>query len=80
MSDLDSDRVYKYLDDLLGAIIADIDILAGDTVGPSDVSWQDVAGTLMTNMRVYALRLERVRTDPPAGVVFPSVRDKLCDS
>lgn len=80
MARLDSNNVYSYLDHLLGNIVEDIDILAGDKVGPSDVSWQDVAGTLMTNMRVYATRLEEIRKDPPPGICFPSVRDKVADS
>ena len=42
-------------------IVDDLEILAGDAVGPGDVSWQDVAGTLTVNLRVLATSLDEAR-------------------
>ena len=62
---------------LLRSIIEDFLILSGDKLGPSDVTWQDVAGTASVNLQVLALRLEASRegnvVDGPA--VFPSPND-----
>ncbi len=44
------DRMKKEIE----AIVADIQILSGDTVGPSGATWQDVAGTLAVNLRALA--------------------------
>jgi hypothetical protein len=44
------------------AIRGDLMILSGSVVGPSDVSWQDVAGTLAVNMRSFANALDEQRT------------------
>jgi hypothetical protein len=68
---------YKEAKRLVESIIGDLDILSGDVVGPSDVTWQDVAGTLMVNLSVLAGRISEARqgnvADPP--VVFPSIRE-----
>lgn len=70
---------YETFDGLLKDIIADMRILAGDAVGPSNASWQDVAGTLATNMEVYARLLHRARQgDSVYPAVFPSV-DDVCE-
>jgi len=57
--------------------IKDMAILSGEEVGPSDVSWQDVAGTLATNLRVLANQMEAAWEgyveDGP--IVFPSVNE-----
>lgn len=72
-------RPYRYetARDLLAQIIDDFRILAGDKVGHGDVTWQDVAGTAMTNLRVLAWQLEAARAGHVAGgpVVFPSPDD-----
>jgi hypothetical protein len=72
-------RPYRYEEarDLLRDIIEDFRILSGDKMGPSDVSWQDVAGTAMTNLQVLAWRMEEAREGNVAGgpVVFPSPDD-----
>ena len=39
----------------------DIEILIGNEVGPNDASWQDVAGTLATNLAVISDRLHKIR-------------------
>jgi len=66
---------YHNFKTLLDNIKTDIAILSGDEIGPSDSSWQDVAGTLECNMKVYARLLERARTGQAAGITFPSIND-----
>lgn len=75
-------RIRELARDILG----DLAILAGERVGPSGASWQDVAGTCETNLRVLADTLHDVRVGNShiAGrfpierpVVFPSVADLL---
>jgi len=63
--------------DLLRSIIEDFLILSGDKVGPSDVTWQDVAGTASVNLQVLAARLEAAREGNVSGgpAVFPSPKD-----
>lgn len=39
----------------------DLSILAGDVVGHSDTSWQDVAGTAAENLRALAGMLDSAR-------------------
>ena len=67
---------YETLDKILGVIISDIEILAGDQIGPSDASWQDVAGTLSTNMKVYAKLLDQARQGE-GMIIFPSLNDHI---
>lgn len=63
----------------LNNAIGDLAILAGETVGPSDASWQDVAGTAIVNLRALANMIEQARAgnviDGP--VVFPSVSEAI---
>lgn len=47
--------------ELLRDIVQDIALLDGTNIGNSDVTWQDVAGTLATNLEVLAIRLHRMR-------------------
>jgi len=65
---------YKTLKSLLTDIMLDIDILSGDEVGPSNTSWQDVAGTLSCNMKVYARLLDSLREGAHAES-FPGRND-----
>lgn len=64
-------------------IVVDLQILAGEKVGPSDATWQDVAGTLAVNLRALAGSIEAARegrvVDGP--VVFPSLSEAIggCD-
>jgi len=77
------DRVRNLARDILG----DLAILAGEDVGPGAASWQDVAGTCETNLRVLASLLGELRsgaTHHGGGrfpverpLVFPSVVDLL---
>jgi hypothetical protein len=68
---------YETARDLLGTVLDDFAILAGDQVGPSGASWQDVAGTCAVNLRALATALDAARAgrvvDGP--VVFPSPSD-----
>ena len=65
---------YNNLKSLLTDIMLDIDILSGDEVGPSNASWQDVAGTLSCNMKVYSKLLDRLRNGERVET-FPSRND-----
>lgn len=76
-------KPYRYDEScrLLASIIGDLRILSGDVVGPSDVTWQDVAGTLAVNLAVFAARIEAARIGRVADgpVVFPSVDEILAE-
>lgn len=58
--------------------LSDLVILSGDIVGPSDASWQDVAGTAAVNLHALARAIQDARHSGPF-VVFPSV-DEVLDS
>jgi hypothetical protein len=60
----------KYLD----TAINDLRILSGDIVGPSDATWQDVAGTAVTNLLCLATAIERAKNGSEPFPVFPEVR------
>jgi len=45
----------------LADIKTDIDILSGETVGPTDATWQDVAGTCAVNLRHLATLMDLAR-------------------
>ena len=83
----DADSTYDRLLKQLQTIESELSILAGDEYGPTNASWQDVAGTAAVNLRVYADMLDSLRKSethfagryPWSGVVsFPSIRD-ICD-
>ncbi len=62
----------------LVSLLADLEILAGDRIGPSDASWQDVAGTAAVQLHSYARLLDRARTgNYPGNIVFPSPAECL---
>ena len=62
----------------LNHLLGDLSILAGDVVGPSGVSWQDVAGTAAVNARHLAALLEAARKGDHEGLlVFPSPAEAL---
>ena len=52
---------YENFKRLLDSIQTDLNILAGNEVGTTDATWQDVAGTLATNMEAYAALLHEAR-------------------
>jgi hypothetical protein len=74
-------RPYKYetAKEHLATIIGDLNILCGDSVVPSDVTWQDVAGTCAVNLRCLAAQLESARAGKVANgpAVFPSVAEAI---
>jgi hypothetical protein len=58
--------------------LGDLEILAGNRVGPSGSSWQDVAGTAATNLQWLANMLYAARQgNHEAGLVFPDVDECL---
>jgi hypothetical protein len=64
---------YERMASALSSLLWDLSILAGDRVGPSGVSWQDVAGTARVHAEVLAHQLELARTGQhEAGITFPS--------
>lgn len=76
-----SARFYKYetAKRYLTQALEDLSIIAGDSVGPSDASWQDVAGTATVNLRCLADQLDQARVGNVASgpVVFPSPAECL---
>jgi hypothetical protein len=63
---------------LLKNALNDLAILSGDVVGPSGVSWQDVAGTASVNLKVLASQLDAARNGhAEPGIVFPSPAECL---
>ena len=53
-------------------IKTDIDILSGETVGPSGSTWQDVAGNCAYNLRDLAALMDLAARRPTAVVSFPA--------
>jgi hypothetical protein len=72
-------RSYRYdaARTTLKLIEEDLRVLAGDTVGPSGLSWQQVADRLAVLLRAYAEMLDDARAGRVDGgpVVFPSPDD-----
>lgn len=67
-------------------VLGDLEVLAGDRMGPSGAAWQDVAGTAATNLRKLAGMLDSLRQGethyagrfPWEGpVVFPSPTEAI---
>ena len=67
---------YQLAERTLANALHDLRILAGDIVGPSDASWQDVAGTAAANLRALADMIEGARNGP-GPIVFPSPAEAL---
>lgn len=64
---------YEQMKTALGCALDDMEVLAGDRVGPSGSSWQDVAATAAVHFRDMAILLARASTgDHEACIVFPS--------
>jgi len=79
-------RPYRYEEarELLTAALGDLAILSGDVVGPGDVTWQDVAGTCVVNLRILATRIEAARNGQASTyrggpLVFPSPYEAIED-
>jgi hypothetical protein len=77
--------IHDKLKERLSDALVDLEILAGDRVGPSDASWHDVAGTASCNLRALASCLDSLRAGethhhgvPWRGLtIFPSPREVL---
>jgi hypothetical protein len=67
---------YETAERTLQNVMGDLAILAGDVVGPSDVSWQDVAGTAAVNLSVLASLIEDAREEG-SFISFPSVSEAV---
>jgi hypothetical protein len=69
---------YKKMREVLANAIEDLEILAGNRMGPSNVTWQDVAGTCYTNLRVLANQIEAARSgNHEPAITFPSPAELL---
>ena len=69
---------YKRIESALRDLLGDMEILAGDVMGPSDASWQDVAGTAAVNAEVLAHLLNEARRgNAEAFFTFPSPSECL---
>lgn len=70
---------YARLEQQMKDALGDLSIIAGDVVGPSNASWQDVAGTAAVNLRVLADMIDRCRLglNVETPVVFPSPAECL---
>jgi len=69
-----SKKDYDIFERSLANGLHDLAILAGDITRPSDVSWQDVAGTAASNLKVIVTLLEEAREKGwwHESPVFPS--------
>lgn len=72
---------YKDLRTALTRALSDLEILSGNAVGPSDSSWQDIAGTCATNLHWLANMLHSARHgNCEPFITFPSVHECLEDT
>ena len=54
-------------------IKTDIDILSGETVGPTGATWQDVAGTCAANLRYLSTLMDLARESKAESFIsFPA--------
>ena len=73
-------RPYSYTvaERTLRNALHDLSILAGDVMGPSDATWQDVAGTAVLNLRALASIIEWAREGRTGSFpAFPSPAEAL---
>lgn len=62
----------------LESLLYDMRILSGETMGPSNSTWQDVAGTASTNAQVLANQLMQARLgNHEPFITFPSPTEIL---
>ena len=47
--------------EIVDRIVEDMKIVSGDIMGPSDATWQDVAGTLACNLEVLGAHIHKIR-------------------
>lgn len=60
---------------LVKNIVNDMSILSGDRMGDTSIIWQDVAGTLATNLQVLAQHVNDIR----GGIIHSSFITVLID-
>lgn len=74
------------LKDVLEAALTDLAILSGEIQGPTDSSWQDVAGTACIALESLRKRIESIRSGEThyngrfawtGPTVFPSIADAV---
>lgn len=69
---------FNVMERALIGLLNDLRILSGEIVGPSGVSWQDVAGTAALNAQVLADQLTQARAGNSHGpIVFPSPSEAM---
>lgn len=69
---------YGMLEKTLINALNDLAMLSGDIVGPTDVSWQDIAGTAAVNLEALANMLKTARGGHhEAMLTFPSPSECL---
>lgn len=69
---------YKVMKSALENLLNDLSILSGEKVGPSNVSWQDVAGTAMVNAEALANQLRQAQLgNCESFIAFPSPSECL---
>ncbi len=72
---------YAIMQRTLTNLLNDLAILAGEKMGQSGVSWQDVAGTASTNALALGNMLAEARKgNHEAAIVFPSPSECMDDS
>lgn len=70
---------YETMKTVLTNALHDLQILAGDIMGPTNSSWQDVAGTCAVNLDVLSSQLKEARNgNAESFLVFPSPLEILC--
>jgi hypothetical protein len=69
---------YESFKSLQSLIVEDMRLLSGDVAADPGTTWQDIAGTLATNLRVYAKLLHDAR-DGLGGpfLTFPSIDETV---
>ena len=64
---------YSTMEEMLTDVLSDLSILSGDTLGPKNASWQDIAGTAICNLNLLAKKIESYRKGMNFGSdYFPS--------
>ena len=75
---LNAPTTFRRLESSLKSALLDLSILSGDIAGPSDSTWQDVAGTAAVNLHHLARLLENARAgNLESCLVFPAPSECL---
>jgi hypothetical protein len=69
---------YKRMEYLLRYALRDLSILAGDQIGPSNMTWQDIAGIAADNLEALVAQLRAAKGgNAEAFIAFPSPSELL---